>query len=101
VERGVQIFFVFFLFRLKSAFCTSVLQSKPKNDFLRDNYLDNSLHIHWNNNELKHEIFNNKPKPKQPVQLPSKPSPKHPWRKLNRGLSSKHYNAVTKLELLT
>jgi transposase len=73
----------------------------PKSKVIVRRYLDNSLHVLWNNNELKHEIFNNKPKPKQRVQLPRKPSPNHPWRKLHQGLSGKQYNEATKLELLT
>jgi hypothetical protein len=34
----------------------------PKSKIIVRRYLDNSLHILWNNNELKYEIFNNKPK---------------------------------------
>ena len=73
----------------------------PKSKVIVRQYLDNSLHILWNGNELKYEIFNNKPKLKQRVHVPPKPSTKHPWRKLNRGLSGKHYNSSIKLELVT
>lgn len=73
----------------------------PKSKVIVRLYLDNTLHIFWNNNELKYEIFNNKPKPKQRVQVTRKPSPNHPWRKLNRGLSGKQYKSSLKLELVT
>jgi len=73
----------------------------PKSKVIVRRYLDNSLHILWNNNELKYEIFNNKPKQKHRVQLPRKAPPNHPWRKLNRGLSRNHYNASIKLEPVT
>jgi transposase len=73
----------------------------PKSKVIVRQYLDNSLHILWNNNELKYEIFNNKPKPKQQVQRIRKPSNKHPWRKLNQGLSGKQHNSSIKLEPVT
>lgn len=73
----------------------------PKSKVIVRHYLDNSLHILWNNNELKYEIFNNKPKPKKRMQTPHKPSLNHPWRKLKRGLSNKHYKSSIKLELVT
>lgn len=73
----------------------------PKSKVIVRQYLDNSLHILWNNNELKYEIFNKKPKPKQRLPIPRKPSPNHPWRKLNQGLSGKHYKSSIKLELVT
>jgi len=73
----------------------------PKSKVIVRHYLDNSLHILWNNNKLKYEIFNNKPKPKKRVQNPRKPSPNHPWRKLKRGLSAKHFKSSIKLELVT
>jgi hypothetical protein len=36
----------------------------PKSKVIVRHYLDNSLHILWNDNKLKYEIFNNKLKPK-------------------------------------
>lgn len=73
----------------------------PKSKVIVRLYLDNSLHILWNNNKLKYQIFNNKPKPKKLAQTSRKPSPNHPWRKLNPEFSGKHFKSSVKLELVT
>ena len=73
----------------------------PKSKVIVRQYLDNSLHILWNKNELKFEIFNNKPKPKQRVQLPRKPSTNHPWRILNSVTFNKKLKSSKILELET
>ena len=50
----------------------------PRSKVIVKRYLDGSLHILWNNNELNFSLLNYKPirKPK----LPMKPKPNHPWR---------------------
>lgn len=41
-------------------------------------WLDDSLHIFWNNHELLFTVFSHKPKPAKA--LPRKPAVNHPWR---------------------
>lgn len=50
----------------------------PRSKVIVKRYLDGSLHILWNNNELNFTILNHKPITKR--KLPMKPKPNHPWR---------------------
>ena len=50
----------------------------PRYKVIVKQYLDGSLHILWNNNELNFVLLNHKPI--TPPKLPMKPKANHPWR---------------------
>lgn len=52
----------------------------PKQDVIVRRWLDDSLHIFWNQHELKYTALQSKPKPQTPT-TPPRPAANHPWRR--------------------
>lgn len=50
----------------------------PRTQLILRRWLDNSLHIFWNDNELRYELCSSKPRP--PVRRPHNVPEDHPWR---------------------
>ena len=52
----------------------------PKREVTVRRWLDDSLHLFWNEHELKYTALKSKPKP-QAATTPSRPASDHPWRR--------------------
>ena len=63
----------------------------PKHEVTVRRWLDDSLHLFWNEHELKYKILSSKPIP-QTATTPRRPAADHPWRRRPVGKGFK--NAV-------
>lgn len=71
---------------------------RVKQDVLVSHWLDDSLHISYNNQELGFEVLNGKPKKKK-LQVLRKPGKDHPWRKLNNKLPGGNRGEISRVAL--
>ena len=57
---------------------------RPKQEVTLSKWLDGSMHIYFNNQELLYKVLPGKPKKK--IKLVPKPRNEHPWKKMNKRL---------------
>jgi len=71
---------------------------KVKQDVLISLWLDDSMHIIYNDQELKYEVLNGKPKKKK-LQIIRKLGQDHPWRKQNNRLPGGNRKEISRIAL--
>jgi len=64
----------------------------PKREVIVRRWLDDSLHLFWNEHELKYTALTSKPKSQAPAP-PSRPAANHPWRRRAVGKGFKKCSA--------
>jgi transposase len=69
----------------------------PRHHVTLRRWLDNSLHIFWNNHQLNFTQLTNKPKPKPRLHPPA--SPAHPWRQKITGSKRNYFRSQKKKQL--